>query len=150
MFLSLSVAITNYCGLGDLYTIEIYFSPLWRVEVQDQSVNMVGSPSGSLLFASSYGGKGEKALRGYQPPIGGSHTYDLITSHRVHLLIRSHGDFITSHRVHLLIRSHGRRWGLRFQMWIWREHKHSVHNNLHTFYFIINRFLEGETTKINI
>jgi len=52
---------------------------------------MAGSPSGSLLFASSYGGKGENALWGHQSPIGGSHTYDLITSHRVHLLIRSHG-----------------------------------------------------------
>ena len=136
MFLSLSVQVvlTKYRGLGDLYTTEIYFSQLWRVEVQDQSVSMAGSPSGSLLFASSYGGKGENALWGHQSPIGGSHTYDLITSHRVHLLIRSHG----------------RGWGLRFQMWIWREHKHSAHNNLYTFYFIINRFLQGETTKINI
>lgn len=150
MFLSLSVqgAITKYHGLGDLYTTEIYFSQLWRVEVQDQSVSMAGSPY--WIFALCILLQREKALWGHQSPIGGSHTYDLITSHRVHLLIRSRGGFIISHRVHLLIRSHGGGWGLRFQMWIWREHKHLVHNNLHTFYFIINRFLQGETTKVNI
>ena len=69
---SIQAAITKHYPLGGLETTQMYFSNLWRLEVQDQGTSMVAErvneshlPSSSphLLPVSLHGGRGEGAPR---------------------------------------------------------------------------------------
>lgn len=135
MFLSLSVqvAITKYRGLGDLYTTEMYFSTVVKGWSPRSECQYGWFPFWIFALCILLWWKGWECSLGTPIPHG-----RLPYLWPYHFPQSPSSNKITWQGVGIKISN------------VNLEGAHSAHNNLYTFYFIISRFLQGETTKINI